>query len=205
MFRLVRVLQLVFYSLRIGQMLGAGRAVRGLRHYLAHHRLIPYWLVTGLAFAVPWGWQMLGDGGVTASIREAEECRVNRVVDGDGVRLDCGPGRRDLNVRLYCIDAPETEQEPWGERSTRHLRKLVGPTVLLVDHGAGRWGRTIGQIFTPEGEDLNLAMVGDGWAPVYPQHCDERAYYRAEEVAQRARRGVWSEPGAHQRPWEWRR
>ena len=30
------------------------------------------------------------------------------VVDGDGVRLDCDPGREHLNVRLYCIDAPES-------------------------------------------------------------------------------------------------
>lgn len=204
MFRMVRVLQLVFYSMRIGQMLGAERAVRGLRRYLAHHRLIPFWLVTGLAFAVPWGWQILGDGAATASIGEAEKCRVNRVVDGDGVRLDCGPGRRDLNVRLYCIDAPETEQEPWGDRSTRHLEGLVGPTVLLVDHGTGRWGRTIGQIFTPEGEDLNLAMVRDGWAPVYPQYCDDHAYFEAETRARAMRAGVWSKEGLQQRPWDWR-
>ena len=71
-------------------------------------------------------------------------------------------GPRDLNVRLYCIEAPETEQEPWGDGSTRHLRGLVGPTVPLVNRGTGRWGRTIGQIFTPEGDDLNLAMVLDG-------------------------------------------
>ena len=41
-----------------------------------------------------------------------------RVVGGDGVHLDCDPGREHLNVRLYCIDAPETDQEPW-DRSRR--------------------------------------------------------------------------------------
>ena len=115
------------------------------------------------------------------------------------------PGRENLNVRRYCIDAPETEQEPWGDQSTEHLKGLIGPEVRLVDHGRGRWGRVIGQIFTSDGEDLNLAMVRDGWAPVYPHYCDDRAYYRAEAAAQARRRGVWSEPGMHQQPWEWRR
>ena len=44
----------------------------------------------------------------------AEVCALNRVVDGDGVRLHCGRDRENLNIRLQCIDAPEPDQPPWG-------------------------------------------------------------------------------------------
>ncbi len=37
----------------------------------------------------------------------SETCSLNRVVDGDGVRLTCGLARENLNVRLWCIDAPK--------------------------------------------------------------------------------------------------
>ena len=199
--RLVRYLQAAFYALRLGQLLGLGKPVRRIRHYLAHHRITPFWAVALLSFAVPWGWYWWADERAAAA---GDLCAVNRVVDGDGVRLNCGPGREDLNVRLYCIDAPETEQAPWGDLSTEHLARIAGDRVQLVDHGTGRWGRTIGQLISPEGVDLNRRMVADGWAPVYPQFCDEPAYYRAERGARALGLGIWAEPGMHQRPWEWR-
>jgi endonuclease YncB( thermonuclease family) len=126
------------------------------------------------------------------------------VVDGDSVRLDCGPGRENLNVRLYCIDAPETGQEPWGRIATEHLRGLLGPTITLETIELDRYRRTIGRL-RQDGVDINLRLVFDGVAAVYPQYCVDSEYYEAEARARRNDRGIWAEPGPHQRPWEWRR
>lgn len=133
-----------------------------------------------------------------------EICALNRVVDGDGVRLNCGPGRENLNVRLQCIDAPETDQPPWGDRATERLRELVTPQVGLRSMDIDRYGRTIGRIYR-NGEDLNLRLVYEGKAAVYPRYCDDPAYYDAERLARHAARGIWAKPGLHQEPWQWRR
>jgi len=45
-------------------------------------------------------------------------------------------------------------------------------------------------------------MVRDGWAAVYPQYCDERAYFEAEATARARALGIWASDGLHQRPWE---
>ena len=89
------------------------------------------------------------------------ECRVLRVVDGDGVRLDFCPGRDNLNVRLYCIDPPETSQAPWGDRSFQHLPSLLRPTVALEGMDTDRYGRTIGRLIS-DGRDPEPAN-GDRW------------------------------------------
>jgi len=161
-------------------------------------------LAAGGMFLVLWG-----QGSSTAIWDDqnsgiTEECQVIRVVDGDGVRLNCGPGRENLNVRLYCIDAPEMNQEPWGSIATAHLRGLLGPTVTLETIELDRWGRTIGRIHQ-DGLDINRRLVYDGVAAVFPRYCKDSEYYEAETGARRNDRGIWAEPGLHQRPWEWRR
>ena len=138
-----------------------------------------------------------------ASEATRDFCAVIRVVDGDGVRLRCTSGG-EVNVRLYCIDAPETDQEPWGSMATAHLTQLVGSSVELAHRDQDRYGRIIGQIFSLEGADINLRMVRDGMAVVYPQYCRDPDYYAAEREAREQSSGVWAEPGYHQRPWEWR-
>ena len=67
-----------------------------------------------------------------------------------------------------------------------------------------RYGRTIGRI-RHAGADLNWRLVNDGVAAVFPRSCTDSEYYEAEARARRNDRGIWAEPGLHQRPWEWRR
>ena len=142
--------------------------------------------------------------GIAPQSGSIESCAVNRVVDGDGIRLNCGPDRKNLNVRLHCIDAPESDQQPWAAHATAHLQSLVAPHVDLWSIELDRYGRTVGRIYR-DGEDLNLRMVADGRVAVYPQFCDDRRYYKAERIARDAGVGIWSQPGMHQQPWEWRR
>jgi len=166
--------------------------------WLRHHRIQWFWLMAMTSFAitaaVTWS---IGSGS-----RELLPCRVSRVVDGDTVQLSCGPERHSVRVRLACIDAPETSQSPWGGRSTAHLTRLAGDRVELVTLGTDRWNRTIGRLIDQAGQDINLRMVADGWAAVYPRYCNDRAYYRAEAAARAQSLGIWMSNGPHQRPWE---
>ncbi len=66
-------------------------------------------------------------------------------------------------------------------------------------------GRPVVELIRDDGWNLGLELVREGYMAVYPKYCDEPAYFSAEECARAARRGIWSVPGAQQRPWEWRK
>lgn len=132
---------------------------------------------------------------------------VVRVVDGDTIVLEAQGARH--KIRLAGIDAPERNQ-PWGETSTRELRRMVAGRHVVVDwYKKDQWKRLIGTVRLA-GEDVNLHMIerGIGWhfkryeAEQHP--ADRAAYAAAEDAARAARLGLWSDPDPVP-PWEWRR
>ena len=134
---------------------------------------------------------------------DAPLCRVDHVTDGDTVDVTCDGTERTL--RLNCIDAPETDQNPWGERATRALGEGIGDQVRVNAHDQDQYGRTIATVYTADGQhDLNLAMVRAGHAAVYDRFCDWGEYQQAEQKARNDDRGIWSQSGPHQRPWQYR-
>lgn len=133
--------------------------------------------------------------------------QVKRVVDGDTLVIESQ--EFDHRVRLASIDAPERNQ-PWGEASTRELRRQVAGRFVVVEwQKKDRWKRLIG-IVRLAGEDINLHMIDRGMAWHYKRYQDEQtpgdreAYAKAEEAARGARRGLWSDPEPIA-PWDWRR
>jgi endonuclease YncB( thermonuclease family) len=135
----------------------------------------------------------------------SRECRVDAVLDGDSLRLNC-QGKR-VAVRLHCIDAPEKQQKPWGKRSREALKRLTPRQVELVALEKDRYGRTVGDVYTTDRERrlLNLEQVKSGDAAVYDRYCKDARFFRAEREARKARRGIWSKAGLHQTPWIFRR
>ncbi len=131
-----------------------------------------------------------------------DECLVTKVYDGDTVTLNCRGEK--VKVRLHCLDAPEIAQKPWGELSRDHLRGLVGRSVTLEPLDTDRYGRTVG-VLRHDGQNLNLRLVSDGMAAVYPRYCDQQAYYEAESGAKADSRGIWTQGGLQQTPWRWRK
>lgn len=87
-----------------------------------HQRLSLFWLASIIGLVLPW----LPSCETTAS----RTCTVNSIYDGDTMRLTCGGER--LKVRLYCIDAPEMGQKPWGKQSRDYLRSITPDQVDLV-------------------------------------------------------------------------
>lgn len=136
--------------------------------------------------------------------RDAElVCEVRQVYDGDTISAGCEQGR--LKVRLFGIDAPEMGQAPWGDRSRLMLRRLLPETgVRLKVRDIDRYGRVVAQLYHAE-QDLGLDLVRQGGAVVYTSYNKSSRYRSAQAEAKGARRGVWSEAGAQQTPWEWRK
>ncbi len=132
------------------------------------------------------------------------DCTLERVLDGDTVKAICDG--EPIRIRFYCIDAPEMSQRPWGPESRRYLQEILPTYFRLSVIEKDRYGRTVGELFDPaESESINLRMVQQGKAAVYPRYCKEKSFFQAEEQAREAERGIWQMAGLHQKPWAYRR
>jgi endonuclease YncB( thermonuclease family) len=170
---------------------------------IAHHRLTLFWVLALIGLSAPWLMVEIDLGNWHGSIVSERSCTVASIHDGDTLRAIC-EGER-LQIRLYCIDTPEMAQAPWGRESRDHLRIITPVRIILRTHDTDRYGRTVGEILTPEGDSLNLRMVRDGQAAVYRRYCSDPLYRRLESEAKALGRGIWASPGDHQVPWEYRR
>jgi endonuclease YncB( thermonuclease family) len=142
-----------------------------------------------------------------AAVAETLHGRVVRVVDGDTVTVLVGGGVQHT-VRLAGIDAPEKAQR-YGDRAKRLLSDLVfGAEVDVEYEKRDRYGRIVGKVVR-NGRDASLSLIEAGYAWHFKRYAAEQSktdratYANAEDVARRARRGLWSEPTPLP-PWEWR-
>jgi len=96
------------------------------------------------------------------------EATVISVGDGDTLRMDYQG--ENITVRLACIDTPETSQIPWGPAATERLRQLTprDSTIQFREADTDRYGRLVAEIYA-NGQNVNLQMVAEGYAPVYTQ------------------------------------
>ena len=97
---------------------------------------------------------------------------------GDGDTLRVREGNRAMNVRLACIDAPESSQAPFGVQARQQLQALapVGSSVELRIKATDRYGRSVAEL-SRGGRNLNQALVASGAAFVYWQYiqgCDRQ-------------------------------
>ncbi|MBI3435571.1 MAG: thermonuclease family protein [Proteobacteria bacterium] len=130
---------------------------------------------------------------------------VAHVTDGDSLVID---GTR---IRIWGIDAPEYDQicgdtsgrdYRCGQAATRALLgRLRGASVTCHARERDRYDRIVAQCMLGK-EDIGRWMVGEGWAIAYP-NAAQHAYAADQEVARRARRGLWQ--GKFEEPARWRR
>jgi len=138
---------------------------------------------------------------VRSQVQSAFSGTVVAVLDGDSLMvLD---GRRQVEVRLHGVDAPEGGQA-FGNVCKRTLSNLVfGKTAAVQVVDIDRYKRSVSRL-TVDGRDVGLEMVRAGCAWHYRQYSNDASYAAAEEEARRARRGLWQDakPVA---PWTYRR
>jgi endonuclease YncB( thermonuclease family) len=137
--------------------------------------------------------------------------QVASVQDGDSLVVrGNGPRDRDgFRLRLYAIDAPESDQD-FGREARDYLNRLVrGRTDLILEPvDTDRYGRTVGVLYyrkVGRQHSVNRLMVEQGLAWWYRQYGGRGlGLEHAEREAQRRRRGIWAD-GRSVAPWDHRR
>ncbi len=90
-----------------------------------------------------------------------------RVLDGDTIEVM--DSLKAVRIRLVNIDAPEKKQD-YGRWSTDMMKSLIaGKTVTVTYFQRDRYGRILGQVYAPDGMNVNQFMVRVGAAWVYEQ------------------------------------
>jgi len=143
---------------------------------------------------------------------------VTKVSDGDTIHVKDDLGSK-LKIRLYGIDAPETEKsnkktghvskagQPYGEEAWKALdekiyRKRVKVEIMDID----QYKRMVAVIWL-DGKNINQQTVAEGYAWAYRQYLDRphaSEYIQAEEQARAKRLGLWQQNNP-QPPWEFRK
>jgi micrococcal nuclease len=99
--------------------------------------------------------------------------------------------------------------QPFSQRATKHLAGLVlNQTVEVKPYGFDGDGRVLGEVFL-EDRNINLEMVKAGLAEVYrgepASGLDLEQYWKDEEDARKAKRGMWVQGDKYVSPMDWRR
>ena len=121
------------------------------------------------------------------------EAQVVRVKDGDSLVVERKDVKRQAEIRMAGIDAPELAQ-PWGATARTAMRQLVmGMTVVIEVTDKDRYGRLVGRVF--QGRTyVNAAMTRSGNAWAFDRYLADDEIRKGQEEAQQAKRGIWSLP-----------
>lgn len=99
---------------------------------------------------------------------------VLKVIDGDtlDVVIDLGFNiTAKKRIRLYGINTPECRTRNKAEKkrglaAKARLKDLCEKPLILKSHGLGKYGRTIGELYT-EGVSIGSILLAEGHAKEY--------------------------------------
>jgi endonuclease YncB( thermonuclease family) len=130
------------------------------------------------------------------------QATVLQIADGATLVVQTA-GDKNLNVRLYGIDAPKSTQEG-GEAAAGALRTLQGRQVMIREMGLDRYSRTVALVGF-QGQSVNLRQVALGHAWYYARYCQAEPICgeikKAEARAREVQRGLWAVKPLS--PWFW--
>ena len=152
------------------------------------------------AFFVPGIWLSVAQADMFCPAPAAlAQVEVQRVVDGDTVRLKDG-----RSVRMIGLNAPETGKrgsadEPYAVAARQRLQALVDASDRRVGLVVGRerkdrYGRTLAHLYGAEGKNLEAQLLAEGLGfqvGVAPNVDLVACQQAAENSAREARLGVW--------------
>ena len=130
-----------------------------------------------------------------------------RIIDGDTIVF------KTKTIRLFGIDAPETNQYCFDEKkikyscglnSTKELIKFIklnsSKSIKCTDHDIDQYGRLISECWIGK-ISINSWLVRNGYALAYLKYSNK--FSNDEKKAKENELGLWQ--GQFIYPWEWRR
>jgi micrococcal nuclease len=143
---------------------------------------------------------------------------VTKVSDGDTIHVTTLEQTK-ITVRLYGIDAPETDKinqrdghinkpgQPYGEESWKALAaKIMGKQVRVEILDIDKYRRMVGMIWLGD-RNINLEMVREGYAEAFIEYLKppyRSEFIEAEREARSAKKGIWALP-EYERPTDFRK
>ncbi len=148
--------------------------------------------------------------GIAAAV-EKTAARVEKVSDGD--TMYALVNGRSEKIRLIGIDTPEIGQRPWGERSRKHLEKMLDLSswnvIIECDvEDRDQYGRILAYAWTTKGKMINEEMLRSGYAVLYtfpPNVKYINELRAAQKEAREKKLGIWGKNGLKQRPYKYRK
>ncbi|UFS69480.1 thermonuclease family protein [Geomonas sp. RF6] len=180
----------------------------------ASHSFLSSWFVT---FLVPLLLVFPNSSLAKNPIRSIQGT-VSKVTDGDSITVNDILGTK-VKVRLYGIDAPETEKsntktgkvsspgQPYANQAWEALgNKVYHQAVRLDVMSIDRYKRLVCLVWIGS-RSINREMVAEGWAWAYREYLGgaySSEYVSAEDRARNNKLGLWQQYNP-QPPWEFRK
>ena len=128
---------------------------------------------------------------------------VVSVTDGDTIKVRIGS--KTKTIRFIGIDTPETKDprkpvQCFGQEASNKMKELVEnkQVILEGDPSQGeldKYGRLLRFVFLPDGTNVNLKMISDGYAQEYTYNLPykyQSEFKAAQRDADANNRGLWS-------------
>ena len=129
--------------------------------------------------------------------------KVVSITDGDSFVL-LTDSLTQVKIRLHGVDCPEKNQA-FGQKAKEFTSDFIfGKRVQVKVTDIDRYKRTVGIVVLQSGENLNEALLENGFAWHYKQYDKSKTYSQLEKSAQIAKKGLWVDKNPVA-PWDFRK
>ena len=131
-------------------------------------------------------------GCQSVSMPPGLQVNVVQVVSGQTLEVT---GAGETRVRLIGIEAPDLQQQPWGQAAKQRLQAMIGDQPILLEFDVqdkDSFGRRLAYVWQ-NGVLLNEKLVKEGYVLVLrsPNHKYDQQLERAQEWARLMGQGIW--------------
>jgi micrococcal nuclease len=124
------------------------------------------------------------------------QVNVTQVVSGQTIEV-AGAGEQPSRVRLVGIEAPDLQQQPWGQAAKQRLAAMINGRNVLLEFDIQEkdaFGRYLAYVWQ-DSVLLNEQLVKDGyvlWVARSPNHKYDQRLERAQAWARLLGQGIWN-------------
>ncbi|MBW4640655.1 MAG: thermonuclease family protein [Gloeocapsa sp. UFS-A4-WI-NPMV-4B04] len=131
----------------------------------------------------------------SATMPKGLEVKVARVVSGQTLEVTSSESKV-MSVRLIGIDAPDLQQQPWGQAAKQRLAAMIGTKPVLLEFDVQKqdsFGRRLAYVWQ-DGVLLNESLVAEGYvlSGRSPNNKYDQRLDRAQEWARLMGRLIWN-------------